>query len=65
MSRTLEIQIERIKSEMDRKLPSLESEISELKSDLKSARANYTEIQSQLVKQTQAFEQVKEKKDKY
>jgi predicted nucleic acid-binding Zn-ribbon protein len=59
------MQIERIKSEMDRKLPSLESEISELKSDLKSARANYTEIQSQLVKQTQAFEQVKEKKDKY
>lgn len=59
------MQLERIKSEMDRKLPSLESEINELKSDLKSARANYTEIQSQLVKQTQAFEQVKEKKDKY
>lgn len=40
----LEVKLERLKDEMDRKLPSLESELAELKEELKNARKLCTDL---------------------
>ena len=65
MSRSLDAQLERLRSEMDRKLPSLETEIAELKGDLKGARNICSDLQLQLVTSGQAYEQLKGKLEKY
>lgn len=46
MSRSMDTQLERFKSEMERKLPPLEAEVAELKVDLKSARRISADLQS-------------------
>lgn len=50
---------------MDRKLPSLENEINELRDDLNLARTNCSDFQNQITKSIQAYEALKEKKEKY
>jgi predicted nucleic acid-binding Zn-ribbon protein len=50
---------------MERKIPSLESEISELREDLHVARSNVSDLQGQLVQASKAYETMKDKKEKY
>lgn len=46
-------------------IPSLESEISELREDLSIARSNVADLQGQLVQASKAYENMKEKKEKH